>query len=220
MAGLLFSIVPVVILLILNFMIDKKTIRFFQSLDKSPNTSSHFLESVCDIDLSKLDQMHQLAKTVNIPPRTRKRYRWYLDDHTGGFYSKDLCNIDGKPVHEYYNSLFNKVETPSLEWLPEYEPFKNSLAQIDKQWKWVMLVRIDPMGWWGPHINMPADKDKDYTLYWIPLNQVKNRFFASQHSGYFEPLLGKAYIQRGNVYEYSTINLGNEPMYNITGVCK
>lgn len=200
-------------------MIDQKTIRFFQSLDKSSSSTSHFFESVCDLDSNELNQMYQLAKTIDIPPRTRKRYRWYQDDHTGNLYSKDLCNINGKPAHEYYNSLFNKIETPKIEWQPEYEPFKNALASIGKQWQWVMLVRIDPMGWWGPHVNVPADKGQDYTLYWIPLNQVTNRFFGSQQSGYFEPQLGQAYIQRGHIYEYSTINLGLEPMYNITGVC-
>jgi len=203
-------------------MIDVRTIRFFQGLDKSNTSNHHFFEEVFDIAPDKLSTMHDIAKTIHIPPRTRKRYRWFNDDHTGNLYSVDLCNTDGVPAHEHYQKIFtgSAVDEPHLQWADGMELFRDILAPIGKQWRWVMLVRIDPMGWWGPHVNVPADKDKDYTLYWIPLNQVKNRFFASQNSGYFEPQAGKAYIQRGHIYEYSTINLGLEPMYNITGVCE
>ena len=203
-------------------MIDVRTIKFFQGLHKSNISNHDFFEGVFDIDSTKLANMHDKAKNILIPPRVRKRYRWYNDDHTGNLYSVDLCNVDGQPAHEHYQKIFTgqAINEPHLQWADGMEDFCDILAPIGKQWRWVMLVRIDPMGWWGPHINVPADKDKDYTLYWIPLNQVKNRFFASQNSGYFEPQVGKAYIQRGHVYEYSTINLGNEPMYNITGVCQ
>jgi len=203
-------------------MIDRQTIKFFQHLPKLEESDNHFFESVFDITSADLKVMHDLAKTIDIPPRIRKKYRWYIDDHTDKLYSKDLCNVNGVPAHDHYQKMFPGavIENPILEWLPEYEPFKNALETIGKQWRWVMIVRIDPMGYWGPHYNIPGPEDQDnYTLYWIPLNQVKNRFFAAEDTGYFEPQAGKAYIQRGNIYKYSTINLGNEPMYNITGVC-
>jgi len=203
-------------------MIDRQTIKFFQNLPKLEESNNNFFEAVFDIKSDILATMYNVAKTINIAPRGNKRYRWYIDDHTGNLYSKDLCNINGVPAHDHYKKMFPGavIENTILEWEPAYTPFKEALAPIRKQWRWVMIVRIDPLGWWGPHFNIPGPEDHDdYSLYWIPLNPVKNRFFGATDIGYFEPVVGKGYIQRGHKYRYSTINLGTEPMYNITGVC-
>jgi len=201
-------------------MIDKRTLNFFKSLTHI-NPYNSFFEPVGDLPKSTLDEMHVIAKSISIPERVRKKYRWYQDDHAGNLYSRDLCNINGVPAHDHYQRLFpnSKITEESIEWIPEFYPFRDALLPIGKKWRWVMLVRIDPLGWWGPHFNIPGPDDKDnYNLYWIPLNQVKNRFFGAANLGYFEPQLGKIYKQYGHTYEYSTINLGTESMYNLAGV--
>lgn len=203
-------------------MIDQRTIKFFQSLPKLTDPDKEFFEPAFDIFLNELETMYDVAQKVVIPPRVRKPYRWYLNDTTNGFNSVDLCNIDGVPAHDQYKKMFTneELEQGKISWQPEHDCFKRALEPIGKQWRWVMLVRIDPMGYWAPHLNIPGINEHDYKLYWIPLNYDKHRYFAASDVGYFEPRLGTAYIQKGHIYTYSTINLSNTPMYNLAGVAQ
>jgi len=219
-------------------MIDHRAIRFFQSLPRLEHSDNPFFTAISDIPLDQVSEMYNLAKTVQVPPRIQKSYAWYRSDSTGNLNCKDLCNIDGIPAHEHYMKLFKNVETPKdidpgtyiytmdydsnaakIEWLPEFLPFKNALSTIGKEWRWVQMIKIDPMAWWSPKNNHPTDAVKgDYKMYWVPLNYVKHRFVGAATIGYFEPELGKIYTLDGVNYQYSTINLGLEPMYNLLGL--
>ena len=219
-------------------MIDHRAIRFFQSLPRLDKSNNEFFTAISDIPLDQVNEMYELAKTVQVPPRIQKRYTWYRSDATGNLNCKDLCNVDGQPAHEHYMKMFNNVELPEdvdlgtyiytkeydsnaakIEWLPEYAPFQNALSAINKQWRWVQMIKIDPMAWWSPKNNHPTDAVKDdYKMYWVPLNYVKNRLVGAAGVGYFEPELGKIYTLDGVNYQYSTINLGLEPMYNLLGI--
>jgi hypothetical protein len=219
-------------------MIDSRAIRFFQNLSRLNNSDNDFFTAVSDIPLDQVHEMYTLAKTVKVTPRIQKKYTWYRNDATGNLNQKDLFNIDGIPVHEHYGKVFKNEQLPEnlesgtyiytkeynsnavkIEWLPEYEPFKNALKILDKEWRWVQLIKIDPMAWWSPKNNHPTDAIKDqYKLYWIPLNYVKNRLVGAVDVGYFEPKLGKIYTLDGIKYQYSTINIGLEPMYNLMGL--
>jgi len=217
-------------------MIDNRAIRFFQHLPRLETSDNDFFSEVSDIPMSTVDSMYDLAKTVELPPRLQKKYAWYRNDATHNLYSRDLCNIDGIAVHEHYQKVFtnqsavvdpgfysydknHNSNAQQISWASEYELFKNSLASIGKQWRWCLLIRIDPMAWWSPKNNHPTAAVKDdYKLYWIPLNYVKNRLVGAAGVGYFEPELGKIYTLDGVNYQYSTINLGLEPMYNLLGI--
>lgn len=218
-------------------MIDNRALRFFQHLPRLETSDNDFFSEVSDIPMSTVDSMYNLAKTVELPPRLQKKYAWYRNDATHNLYSKDLCNIDGVAAHEHYQKVFNdqsaivdpgfysydknyNSNARQISWAPEYQLFKNSLASIGKQWRWCLLIRIDPMGWWSPKYNHPTPEEQDgYKLYWIPLNYVKNRLIAATGVGYFEPNVGKIYTLDGINHQYSTINIGVEPMYNLLGTC-
>jgi len=218
-------------------MIDNRALRFFQHLPRLKTSDNGFFSEVSDIPMSIVDSMYDLAKTVELPPRLQKKYAWYRNDATHNLYSKDLCNIDGVAAHEHYQKVFNdqsaivdpgfysydknyNSNARQISWAPEYQLFKNSLASIGKQWRWCLLIRIDPMGWWSPKYNHPTPEEQDgYKLYWIPLNYVKNRLIAATGVGYFEPNVGKIYTLDGINHQYSTINIGMEPMYNLLGTC-
>jgi len=220
-------------------MIDHRAIRFFQHLPRLPVSDNSFFTAVSDISSDHLSEMYTVAQTIHLPKREQKKYMWFRSDATGNLYSKDLCNTNGVPAHDHYQKMFKNKQSQEdlelgtytynkdynsnaqkIEWLPEYEVFKNALDPIGKQWRWCLLIRIDPMGWWSPKHNHPTlGEQQDYKMYWIPLNQVKNRLIAATNVGYFEPNLGKIYTLDGVNYQYSTINLGLEPMYNLLGTC-
>ena len=218
-------------------MIDNRTIKFFQRLPKLEASNNSFFKEIIDIPIDTVSLMYAEAKNVNIPLRTHKKYCWYRNDATHNVYSRDICNINGIAAHEHYQKVFTNqsavVESgvysydknhnsnaQQISWAPEYELFKNSLAPIGKQWRWCLLIKIDPMGYWSPKFNIPTPEERDgYKLYWIPLNFVKNRFIAASNIGYFEPAIGKIYTLDGINHQYSTINIGVEPMYNLLGTC-
>lgn len=219
-------------------MIDPRAIRFFQSVPKLYESDNECFTAVSDISDNQTTEMYELAKTVQVPPRIQKKYSWYREDATGNLNCKDLCNIDGKPAHDHYMKLFNDVTAPAdidlgtyiytntynsnsvkIDWRENYAPFKDALSSINKQWRWVQMIKIDPLGWWSPKHNHPTESIiHNYKLYWVPLNYVQNRFIAVDNVGYFEPQLGKIYTLDGVNFKYSTINLGVEPMYNLLGI--
>jgi len=218
-------------------MIDDRSIRFFQHLPKLEISNNSFFTEVGDISNDSLNLMYQLATTIDLHPRLQKKYTWYRNDATHNLYSKDLCNLDGIAAHEHYQKIFTTLTadtTPGfynctknynsnaqkISWSPEHELFKDSLVSLGKQWRWCLLIRIEPMGWWSPKFNHPTPEEQQgYKLYWIPLNYVKNRLIAATGVGYFEPAVGKIYTLDGINYQYSTINIGMEPMYNLLGTC-
>ena len=143
-------------------MIDSRAIRFFQSLSRLNNSDNDFFTAVSDIPLDQVHEMYTLAKTVKVTPRIQKKYTWYRNDATGNLNQKDLFNVDGIPVHEHYGKVFKNEQLPEnlesgtyiytkeynsnavkIEWLPEYEPFKNALKIFNKNKN--QMLEIEPM---------------------------------------------------------------------------
>lgn len=217
-------------------MIDRRTLKFFKELPKLEESNNDFFYEDFDIPIDYVQQLYQIAKSINIPPRVTPAYTWYHDAYTQGLNSIDLYNT-GDPVHEHRNKLFRdgQVNAPShnfaykytssfnsnalqIPWKSEYKLFEDLATLVNRRWHWVQLIKTDPLGYWGVHRNYHHMDLDQYRLTWIPLNYVKNRFVGGEGVGYFEPRLGKSYILRGDIYNYGGINLGNEPMYNISAV--
>lgn len=216
-------------------MIDRRTIKFFQELPRLEQSNNNFFEEDFDIPLDHVNALYELAKTITIPPRDMPGYSWYYDSYSSGLNSIDLYN-PGQPVHDHQHRIFKKDVSSSSDpmayryndstnsnaiqvpWDSKYKLFEDIANIVGRKWRWCQLIKTDPLGYWGVHRNNHFLKDTDYRLTWIPLNYVKNRFVGGEDVGYFEPKLGKSYVLHGELYNYGGINLGTEPMYNISAV--